>query len=75
MKVQRPGIREVLAEDIDFFKELAAFISAHTSAGDKVDIIGLVQQLERALVDELDYRTEAATQPASVAPSLNFRTS
>jgi predicted unusual protein kinase regulating ubiquinone biosynthesis (AarF/ABC1/UbiB family) len=59
VKIQRPGIREVLADDIDFFKELANFLAAHTSAGDKLDIIGVVQQLERALVDELDYRTEA----------------
>jgi len=59
VKIQRPGIREILADDIEFFKELANFLAAHTSAGDKVDIIGVVQQLERALVDELDYRTEA----------------
>ncbi|HVF41281.1 MAG TPA: AarF/UbiB family protein [Gemmatimonadaceae bacterium] len=59
VKVQRPGIRETLADDIEFFRELAGFLAAHTSAGDKVDVIGVVQQLERALVDELDYRTEA----------------
>lgn len=59
VKVQRPGIREILSEDMEFFHELAGFLAAHTSAGDKVDIIGVVQQLERALVDELDYRTEA----------------
>ncbi len=59
VKVQRPGIREVLADDIEYFRELAQFLSAHTSAGDRVDVIGVVQQVERALVDELDYRTEA----------------
>jgi len=59
VKVQRPGLRETLADDIEFFRELAGFLTAHTSAGDKVDIIGVVQQVERALVDELDYRTEA----------------
>lgn len=59
VKIQRTGIREILSDDIEFFKELAAFLAAHTSAGDKVDIIGVVQQLERALIDELDYRTEA----------------
>jgi ubiquinone biosynthesis protein len=59
VKIQRPGIRETLADDIEFFKELASFLAAHTSAGDKVDIVGVVQQLERALIDELDYRTEA----------------
>jgi len=59
VKIQRPGIREILSDDIAFFKELAEFLTAHTSAGDKVDVIGVVQQLERALIDELDYRTEA----------------
>jgi predicted unusual protein kinase regulating ubiquinone biosynthesis (AarF/ABC1/UbiB family) len=59
VKVQRPGIRELLADDIEYFRELAQFLAAHTSAGDKVDIIGVVQQVERALVDELDYRTDA----------------
>ncbi|HEX2722390.1 MAG TPA: AarF/UbiB family protein [Gemmatimonadaceae bacterium] len=68
IKVQRPGLREVLAEDIQFFRELAQFMTAHTSAGDKVDIIGVVQQVERALVDELDYRTEARN-------AANFRRS
>ena len=59
VKVQRPGIREILADDIEYFHELASFLAAHTSAGDRVDVIGVVQQVERALVDELDYRTEA----------------
>jgi ubiquinone biosynthesis protein len=59
VKVQRPGIREVLSDDIEYFRELATFLAAHTSAGDRVDVIGVVQQVERALVDELDYRTEA----------------
>jgi ubiquinone biosynthesis protein len=59
VKVQRPNIREQLAEDIEFFRELATFLTEHTSAGSRIDLIGVVQQLERALVDELDYRTEA----------------
>ena len=59
VKVQRPNLREQLAEDIEFFRELASFLTEHTSAGSRVDLIGVVQQVERALVDELDYRTEA----------------
>jgi ubiquinone biosynthesis protein len=59
VKVQRPGIREILADDIEFFRELARFMDAHTDMGERVDMIGVIQQLERALVDELDYRTEA----------------
>src|SRR5688500_3726517 len=59
VKVQRPHLREQLAEEIEFFRELATFLTEHTSAGARVDMIGVVQQLERALADELDYRTEA----------------
>ena len=59
VKVQRPHIRNLLADDLAFFNELATFLSEHTSAGSRIDLIGIVQQLERALADELDYRVEA----------------
>ena len=59
VKVQRPNLREQLAEEIEFFRELARFLTEHTAAGSHIDLIGVVQQLERALLDELDYRTEA----------------
>src|SRR5687768_3756680 len=59
VKVQRPDIRALLADDMEFFRELAKFLSAHFRAGARVDMVGVVQQLERALADELDYRLEA----------------
>lgn len=59
VKVQRPNIRNLLADDIAFFHELASFLTEHTLAGARVDMVGIVQQLERALADELDYRVEA----------------
>ncbi|HEX6060077.1 MAG TPA: AarF/UbiB family protein [Gemmatimonadaceae bacterium] len=59
VKIQRPNIREQLADDIEFFRELARFMTEHTKAGKRVDMIGVIQQLERALADELDYRLEA----------------
>jgi ubiquinone biosynthesis protein len=59
VKVQRPNIRNALADDVAFFRELASFLAEHTPAGARVDLVGIVQQLERALSDELDYRIEA----------------
>ena len=59
VKVQRPHIRAALADDLEFFHELASFMAAHTSIGTRVDVVGVIQQLERALADELDYRVEA----------------
>ncbi|HEU4720015.1 MAG TPA: AarF/UbiB family protein [Gemmatimonadaceae bacterium] len=69
VKVQRPNIRAALAEDLEFFHELASFMAAHTSVGSRVDVIGVIQQLERALADELDYRVEARNA-ASLRKSL-----
>jgi ubiquinone biosynthesis protein len=59
VKVQRPNIRASLADDLEFFHELASFMAAHTGMGARVDVIGVIEQLERALADELDYRIEA----------------
>ncbi len=59
IKVQRPGIREQLAADLDFFRDLAAFLTEHTRVGERVDFAGVMHELERALSDELDYRIEA----------------
>jgi len=59
VKVQRPDIRASLADDMAFFRELAKFLAAHSRAGARVDMVGIVQQLERALSEELDYRMEA----------------
>ena len=64
VKVQRPDIRAQLAEDIEFFREVAGFLVSHTRAGERVDLLGIVQQLERALHDELDYRIEARSAMA-----------
>jgi predicted unusual protein kinase regulating ubiquinone biosynthesis (AarF/ABC1/UbiB family) len=59
VKVQRPNIRDLLAEDVEFFRELARFLTSHSSAARRVDMLGIIAQLERALADELDYRIEA----------------
>ena len=59
VKVQRPGIREQLQDDVAFFREVASFLTSHTDAGRRIDMVGVIQQLERALSDELDYRIEA----------------
>src|SRR3954470_7924411 len=59
VKVQRSNLREQLADDIAFFREMASFLAEHTSAGSRIDLVGVVQQVEQALIDELDYRTEA----------------
>jgi ubiquinone biosynthesis protein len=59
VKVQRPHIRGPLADDLEFFHELASFMAEHTSIGSRIDVLGVIQQMERAIAEELDYRTEA----------------
>jgi predicted unusual protein kinase regulating ubiquinone biosynthesis (AarF/ABC1/UbiB family) len=59
VKVQRPHIRASLAADLEFFRELAVFMAEHTSVGTRIDVLGVIQQMERAIAEELDYRTEA----------------
>ncbi|HEX8847906.1 MAG TPA: AarF/UbiB family protein [Gemmatimonadaceae bacterium] len=59
VKIQRPGIRPQLQDDVAFFREVANFLTSHTDAGRRIDMVGVIQQLERALSDELDYRIEA----------------
>jgi ubiquinone biosynthesis protein len=64
VKVQRPNIRGALADDLAFFHELAEFLASHTSAGTRLDVVGVIQELERALADELNYRVEARNAAA-----------
>ena len=59
VKIQRPNIRELLADDLEFFRELASFLTKRTQIGARVDMLGIIAQLEQALLDELDYRIEA----------------
>src|SRR5690348_1195263 len=64
VKVQRPHIRASLADDLAFFHDVAEFLADHTSVGSRIDVLGVIQQLERALTEELDYRIEARNAAA-----------
>ena len=59
VKVQRPDIRDRLADDIEFFRELARFSPRTRKPVSASTWSASIQQLERALADELDYRIEA----------------
>jgi predicted unusual protein kinase regulating ubiquinone biosynthesis (AarF/ABC1/UbiB family) len=59
VKVQRPGIREQIVEDLATLRELAAFLDKHSAIGAQYGLEGLVDAFGRALIGELDYRREA----------------
>ena len=78
VKVQRPGIRQQVREDIEVLGDLADFLDRHTEAGRRFGVAQLWEEFRKALVDELDYRREAdnltrmreivAGQPLIVVP-------
>jgi predicted unusual protein kinase regulating ubiquinone biosynthesis (AarF/ABC1/UbiB family) len=60
VKVQRPGIKERIAEDMEALAELAEFADSHSEAGRRYGFGELLEQFRRSLNGELDYRKEAA---------------
>jgi ubiquinone biosynthesis protein len=60
VKVQRPRVRERVAEDLDALQEVAQMLDAHTEAGRRHGFAGIVEELRKSLLRELDYRQEAA---------------
>lgn len=59
VKVQRPGAREQVDEDMEVIEELAAFLDEHTRAGRQFGFVGMVEEFRSAITAELDYRLEA----------------
>jgi predicted unusual protein kinase regulating ubiquinone biosynthesis (AarF/ABC1/UbiB family) len=60
VKVQRPHVRERVAEDLDAMQEIAELLDAHTEAGRRYEFAKIVEELRKSLLRELDYRVEAA---------------
>jgi ubiquinone biosynthesis protein len=59
VKVQRPAIRERIAEDLGALRELASFLDRHSALGARYELEKTVETFGRALIAELDYRREA----------------
>jgi ubiquinone biosynthesis protein len=60
VKVQRPGVAEQVAADLEALDQVAAFLEKHSEAGRQYDIVGMVAEFREAITAELDYRREAA---------------
>ena len=58
LKVQRPGIDVVVAQDISLIKSLAELVSL-TEFGKNFDMVGLAEEFSKALIAELDFTSEA----------------
>ncbi|MEA2686788.1 MAG: ubiquinone biosynthesis protein [Actinomycetota bacterium] len=60
VKVQRPGIRQRVIDDMEVIQELAEFLDSHTGVGRAYGFQGMVEEFRRSIMAELDYRLEAA---------------
>lgn len=59
VKVQRPGIRDAMLEDLDALDEIAEFLDGHTAAGKRYEFGQMLSEFRKSLLRELDYRQEA----------------
>ena len=60
VKIQRPGIRETVRDDMEALAQLADFADRHTDVGRRYGFGQLLSQFRRSLAGELDYQREAA---------------
>lgn len=59
VKVQRPGIRERIVQDLDALAEIAAVVDKHTKVGQRYEMSTMLDEFRKSLLLELDYRQEA----------------
>ena len=55
VKVQRPGIREVIEADLDILRTQARRVQGRTDLGRRYDLVGLVDEFARVIHEECDY--------------------
>lgn len=60
VKIQRPGIREGIVQDFEVLENVAEFLDQHTEFGKKHSFVRHLTELRKNLLNELDYRLEAA---------------
>lgn len=61
VKVQRPGVRKRVVDDMEVIEELAEFVDSHTKIGRSYGFGAMVDEFRRSIMVELDYRLEAAS--------------
>lgn len=59
VKVQRPGVRKIVLEDLSALKDIAETIDKHTDIGKKYLFEDMLEEFRRSILLELDYLKEA----------------
>ncbi len=60
VKIQRPGVREIIVDDLEALEKVADFIDGHTEVGKRYEFGNMLSDLRRSLRRELDFQREAA---------------
>jgi len=58
VKVRKPGIAEMIEEDLALLREIAEFASRHSPLARDYDLVGLLDEFAWTIRSELDYRRE-----------------
>jgi ubiquinone biosynthesis protein len=59
VKVQRPGVRQVILEDMSILRDLAGLLVRHVPESRRYDPVSIVDELERTTQREVDFVNEA----------------
>ncbi|HVE97549.1 MAG TPA: AarF/UbiB family protein [Mycobacteriales bacterium] len=59
VKVQRPGIRDGILDDLDALRELAEFADSHSRTARRYGFAGMLEEFRKSMLRELDYEQEA----------------
>ena len=62
VKVQRPGIADIVSRDTQAMLSLAGFLQRRTTVGLRVDVVSLVREFTDAVEEELDFSAEARSE-------------
>ncbi len=60
VKVQRPDIRKKILSDLDALGDVVDSVAKYTEIGRRYAVDGLLREFRSTLIQELDYRSEAA---------------
>lgn len=59
VKVKRPGVTQIIIDDIDAFEDLAALLEDHTDMGKVIGFKQIISTFKQGLLDELNFLSEA----------------
>jgi predicted unusual protein kinase regulating ubiquinone biosynthesis (AarF/ABC1/UbiB family) len=59
VKVQRPNIRQQIAEDFEVLEQIAGFLDAHTAFGRRHRFLVILEEFRLTIQQELNYEREA----------------